>query len=86
MLHHLETRHPLSLNHNSISDGKKQQTLTTFKPCSSERSADIRAIASLVVMDLRPIAVVDGYSFKALMKTVEPGYTVASRQHVMTTC
>ena len=37
-------------------------------------------------MDLRPIAVVDGYGFKALMKTVEPGYTVVSRPHVTTTC
>ena len=37
-------------------------------------------------MDLRPIAVVDGYGFKALMKMVEPGYTVASRPHVTTTC
>lgn len=87
MLHHLETKHPSSLKHNSIGDGKKQQTLMTFKPCSSEKSADItRAIASFVAMDLRPIAVVDGYGFKALMKTVEPGYTVASMPHVMITC
>ena len=86
-VHQLETKHPLSLKHNSIGDGENQQTLTTFKPCSSERSSDITlAIASFVAMDLRPIAVVDGYGFKALMKTVEPCYTVASRPHVTTTC
>ena len=72
-VHQLETKHPLSLKHNSIGDGKNQQTLTTFKPCSSERSSDITmAIASFVATDLRPIAVVDGYGFKALMKMVEP--------------
>lgn len=86
MLNHLETKHPSSLKRNS-SDGKKQQTLTSFKPCSAGRSTEItRAIATFVALDLRPIAVVDGCGFKALLKMLEPGYTVASRPHVTSTC
>lgn len=37
-----------------------------------------KSIAMFVAMDLHPTAVVDGHGFKALIKLLEPGYTVAT--------
>ena len=40
-------------------------------------------IADFVVLDLRPVAVVDGHGFIRLLNCLEPGYTVPSRTFVM---
>ena len=41
------------------------------------------AIADFVVLDLRPVAVVDGHGFNRLLNCLEPGYRVPSRTFVM---
>jgi len=47
----------------------------SMKKCSSARSKQIHAaISDFIVLDLRPIAVVDGNGFKRLLKCIEPGY------------
>ena len=54
------------------------------KKCSLARTKEINAaLLNFIVLDLRPIAVVDGTGFNQLLNCVEPGYVVPSRTFVM---
>ena len=54
------------------------------KRCSLARNKEIHtAISDFVVLDLCPIAVIDGCGFNKLFACLEPGYTVPSRTFVM---
>ena len=56
----------------------------SMKRCSLARSKEINtAIVDFVVLDLCPIAVVNGCGFNKLLTCLEPGYTVPSRTFVM---
>ena len=55
-----------------------------MKRCSLAPSKEINTvIADFVVLDLHPIAVVDGCGFNKLLTCLEPGYTVLSRMFVV---
>jgi len=94
LIHHLEAKH--SVEYNKVKDGEmeeddkpamKQLSLEvglSTKKCSSARSKEIHAaISGFIVLDLRPIAVVDGNGFKRVLKCIEPAYVVPSRIFVM---
>ena len=84
LLHHLHMKHPMMLDRDK---GKKQTTLSSFKPCSSEWSVEItKAILLSVAFDLHPIAVADGIGVIKLLNYIEQGYRVPSRPHIKTTC
>ena len=93
LMHHLEAKHPneycKAKNEESDETDKpmKQTSLPvcpSIKKCSLARSKEINmAIADFVVLDLRPVAVVDGHGFNRLLNCLEPGYTVPSRTFVM---
>ena len=54
------------------------------KKCYLARTKEINtALLNFIVLDLRPIAVVDGTGFNQLLKCVEPGYVVPLRTFVM---
>ena len=56
----------------------------SVKRCSLAHSKEINTtIADFVVLDLHPIAVVDGCGFIKLLTCLEPEYTVLSRTFVM---
>ena len=92
-MHHLEAKHPSEYckakNEESDETDKpmKQTSLPvcpSIKKCSLARSKEINmAIADFVVLDLHPVAVVDGHGFNRLLNCLEPGYTVPSRTFVV---
>ena len=54
------------------------------KKCSLARTKEINAaVSEFIVLDLRPIAVVDGRGFNRLLNCAEPGYVVPSRTFIM---
>ena len=56
----------------------------SVKRCSLARNKEINTpIVNFVVLDLRPIAVVDGFGFNKLLTCLEPGYTIPSKAFVM---
>ena len=90
LMHHLEARHPneyckaKSEESGDESDKPMKQTSlpvrSSVKRCSLARNKEINtAIVDFVVLDLRPIAVVDGCGFNKLLTCLEPGYTVPSK-------
>ena len=79
LLHHLQMKHPTRLDRN-----KGKSKLLSVRLNSSERSIEItKPISLFVVLDLRPISVVDGIGFKKLLNYIEPGYRVPSRPHCL---
>ena len=94
LIHHLEAKHLVE-----YSKAKDNETDETDKPsmkqlplainsstkkCSSARTKEINAaLSDFIVLDLRPIAVVDGTGFNRLLNCAEPGYVVPSRTFVM---
>ena len=55
----------------------KQMKLETFVPrrCAKERADHINIlVVEMIVRNLRPVNVVNGDSFKALVTCLEPGY------------
>ena len=94
LMHHLEARHhneyckAKSEESGNESDKLLKQTLLpahlNVKRCSLARNKEVNAtIVDFVVLDLHPIAVVDGCGFNKLLTCLEPGYTVPSRTFVM---
>ena len=94
LMHQLEAKHPneyckaKSEERGNKSDKPMKQTSLPVHPsvkrCSLACNKEINtAIADFVVLDLRPIAVVDGCGFNKLLTCLEPGYTVPSRMFVM---
>ena len=94
LMHHLEAKHPneyckaKSEESGNESDKLMKQTSLPICPrvkgCSLSRNKEVNtAIADFVVLDLHPIAVVDGCGFNKLLTCLEPGYTVPSRMFVM---
>ena len=94
LIHHLEAKH--SVEYSKARDNKtdeadkptmKQLPLVvspSTKKCSLARTKEINiALLNFIVLDLRPIAVVDGTGLNQLLKCVEPGYVVPSRTFVM---
>jgi len=65
---------------------KHDPTLDAFiarSKCPTSRAKRITdLIADMVMQDLRPVALVEGRSFEALLKYIEPGYKVPSATHI----
>ena len=64
---------------------KKQSKIGQFlrdaRPCSASRSELLdKKITKMLVQDLLPLSLVEGGGFRELMATVEPNYSVPSRQ------
>lgn len=66
----------------------KQTALTNFFPykkdevCTPEKSSELtQSILTMIVRDMRPIAIVEGSGFGEMIKTFQPGYTLPSRHH-----
>ncbi len=58
-----------------------QRKLDLRPPLSEKRKREITdKIAEFVVLDIRPVNIVEGEGFKDLMHTLEPVYTVAKRE------
>ena len=94
LMHYLEARHPneyckaKSEESGDESDKTMKQTSLpvrlSVKRCSLACSKEINmAIVDFVVLDLCPIAIVNGCGFNKLLTCLEPGYTVPSRTFVM---
>ena len=94
LMHQLEAKHPneyckaKSEESGDESDKPMKQTSLLVHPsvkrCSLSRNKEINtAIADFVVLDLHPIAVVNGCGLNKLLTCLEPGYTVPSRTFVM---
>lgn len=50
---------------------------------SSRAQAITRGIAEFLILDMKPLSLVEGKGFKNLMNVLEPRYTVPSRKHVL---
>ena len=94
LMHNLEARHPYeyckakSEESGDESDKPMKQMSLPVRPnvkrCSLACSKEINmAIVDFVVLDLCPIAVVDGCGFTKLLTCLEQGYTVHSRKFAM---
>lgn len=68
-----------------ISQKTIQPNLPSFSKYlnSSSRAADInRAVAGLIVSDMRPLGVVDNLEFKELLQKLDPHYVLPCRRHL----
>jgi len=94
LIHHLEAKHVVEYTRAKVgkmeeADGPTMKQIPlevspSVKKCSSARTREINsALSDFIVLDLRPIAVVDGTGFNRLLNCVEPGYVVPSRTFVM---
>ena len=83
---HLLHVHPLHYKKREQSNGSRQLTLTSMmkaKPCSNARSKEITdKIVRMIIIDMRPIRIVECPGFKDLVLTLEPGYTIPTRKTV----
>ena len=88
---HLTSKHPFQYEAKRNSKATRpfqaqQGKLDTFvkqRNCSESRATEItERIADMIVLDLKPIASVEGEGFKELMNCVEPGYTCPSRKKI----
>ena len=91
MINHLQSKHQATYEANfsmcSSSLIQKQATLSLVAkmcPPGSAKETD-HCVAEFVAKDLRPIATVDRHGFKKLVHFTQPGYSVPSRIHVMST-
>ena len=94
LIRHLEAKHSVEYskardNETNETDKPKMKQLPVVvspstKKCSLARTKEINAaLLNFIVLDLRPIAVVDGTGFNQLLNCIEPGYVVPSRTFVM---
>lgn len=82
---HLKRKHPLQFSEAEQPVAKKQKMIDTYtrrSTCSSDRAAVItNLVAGVIIRDLRPINMVNGEAFQALMRYLEPGYHLPSDTH-----
>lgn len=51
-------------------------------PCTPQEAAVlIESVLSMIVKDMRLLAMVEGEGFKEMLTTFQPGYTLPSRRH-----
>ena len=92
LIHHLEAKH--FVKYNKAKNGEDEESHRPMKQlplevrqgakCLAARTKEINsALSDFIVLDLHPMAVVDGTGFNRLMNCVEPGYVVPSRIFVM---
>lgn len=63
--------------------GSTQLSLHCVRKCSEARTAVIhQLLLDLVVLDIRPLSIVEGQGMKRLLSYLEPGYTPLSRKHL----
>ena len=84
---HLLQIHPLHYKKDSGTSDSRQQTLKSMlkstTPCTVTRSKEIQdKIVRMIVLDMRPINMVECSGFRELISTLEPGYTMPSRKTV----
>ena len=94
LIYHLEAKH--SVEYSKARDNETDETdkptmkqlplvvSPSTKKCSLACTKEINtALLNFIVLDLRPIVVVNGTGFNQLLNCVEPGYVVPSRTFVM---
>lgn len=81
---HLASQHPLDYK----KDAAKQTSLLDFSKrsrCSEARAKQItELITDMVILDMRPLRLVEGAGFLQLMNYLEPAYKVPSAMHIST--
>ena len=87
MHEHLKRKHPIETEADQPKPkAAKQMKLETFAPrrCTKERADRINTlVVGMIVRDLRPVNVVNGDGFKALVTCLEPGYRLPSDRYFM---
>ena len=77
----------------AASSGKKQQSISSFyrekaresRQCNPASATSItRLVAKMIATEYLPFNLVESESFRELMKYLEPGYTVPSRNTIVT--
>ena len=57
-----------------------------FQPKLTHNSAIAKVITRFIVKDMRPYSVVENDGFRDMIKTLEPRYTIPTRQHFTNKC
>ena len=79
MRDHLSRAHKDQYQKSQSTSGTTQLTLDRVRKCSQARAAAIhQLLLDVVVLDIRPIAVVEGQGMKRLLNYLEPGYVPPS--------
>ena len=86
MRDHLERHHPDKYHHTKHDNDSGRGTQTTLlvkHKCSERRTKEINfKLLDFIVLDLRPIAIVDGCGFRRFVECLEPGYNLPSRKYL----
>ena len=89
MHEHLKRKHPIETAADQPQPkAAKQMKLEAFTACkTSKEGADHinTLVTGVIVRDLRPVNIVNGDGFKALMAYLEPGYRLPSDRYFMGT-
>ncbi|KAL3971429.1 mitogen-activated protein kinase binding protein 1 [Sarotherodon galilaeus] len=84
MHQHLKRRHPGAASEKD-KPPNKQKSLEDYcqrrsTPCTPQEVAVLtESVLSMILKDMRPLAVVEGEGFKEMLTTFQPGYTLPSR-------
>ncbi|CAL9687558.1 unnamed protein product [Knipowitschia caucasica] len=92
MNEHLKRKHPTAFMPSpstSQSAAKRQTSVQNFFPkrhgtdeCTPQMAAELTdGVLEMIVVDMRPLNMVDGEGFKKMIKRFHPGYTLPSRTH-----
>ncbi|XP_063762122.1 E3 SUMO-protein ligase ZBED1-like [Eleginops maclovinus] len=88
MHEHLKRKHPGALCQDGSKTPSKQSSMGDFfhkknqAPCTpQEASVFTNSIVSMIVKDMRPLAIVEGEGFREMVNTFHSGYTLPSRRH-----
>ncbi len=89
MRHHSDV--PLTEQQQQTANGKRvdplqltlEQVHTSKLPPTSTRATKItQSVLYFICKDMRPLSVVENEGFRYMLKTLEPCYTIPSRQHI----
>lgn len=89
MRHHSDV--PLTEQQQQTANGKRvdplqltlEQVHTSKLPPTSPRATKItQSVLYFICKDMRPLSVVENEGFRYMLKTLEPRYTIPSRQHI----
>ncbi|XP_074535564.1 E3 SUMO-protein ligase ZBED1-like [Halichoeres trimaculatus] len=86
MHEHLKRKHSVASVSSNSATGAKQRCVDDFvvrKSSCTPQIAEVftESILNMIIMDMRPLSLVEDEGFKQMIQTFHPGYTLPSRTH-----